>query len=311
MRIFTDIEFLEGRIPRRENFRPALLQFERECITTFLDDTVLGAFAYGSVNRSDCNPASDIDYYVVIDDPLHKMVISAASEWAMQHFNVQMQVRVFDDSLAQKGFFRIDPSFYQHLALSVEIYGHHGINPLEILGQKDMLFTDSVMQSMEHDLAALDNLYTASHSGDDARAKLAKRILEKPFHAIRRYLQHELGGVVPYRVGIGEGEKLAIPVTDTKQHILNLYEKVCSDESRLDIIRKIELLSKEYIFLLDQRLGDPKKKDGSLSLSCADARTPRHLNKLCSMHHSLVDSILSSYDAAYDFIRLNAIEMKK
>jgi hypothetical protein len=298
MRIFTDTEFMRGRIPRRENFRPALEQFEQDCVIPYLLDKVVGAFAYGSVNRSDCSPASDIDYYMVIDDHLHKRAISQAAARAMEERCVLLQTRVFDLESAQQGHFRIDTGFYQHLAISAEKHRCLGHNPLELLGQKDMLFRDSLIQSMEIYLSKLDSRFIEYHGSEEKRAELAKTIIEKPFHAVRCYLQHELGSVLP--------DNLRRTKDDTKQHLLWLYTKVCHDERMLNLIRQIDGLSKEYIVLLDQRLGEPKKtNDPNLVQKCADAKTPKHLNMLCDWHHSLVDSILSSYGAAYDFIREN------
>ena len=134
MRIFSLDDFVNNRIPGINHFREVLEEFEKGCVLPFLGKEVMGSFAYGSVNRGDCNVASDIDYFMIISDERHKERIKLAAQKAYGRF-IDIQARVVHVDHARAGLHRIDDSFRQHLEFTVQKYGHRGKNPLDILSR--------------------------------------------------------------------------------------------------------------------------------------------------------------------------------
>ncbi len=148
MRIYSKKDYVKGKIPWKEDFKAALTEFEEECVMPFLEREVFGSFAYGSINRGDCNLSSDIDYFMLISDEEHKKRIKNAALNALNRRNVYLQTRVIHLDHARNGLHRIDDSFRQHLELTVGKYGHKGENPLEILSSSEIPFKKALRTSM-------------------------------------------------------------------------------------------------------------------------------------------------------------------
>src|SRR3989338_5394839 len=133
MRIFSVDDFVAGRIPKKENFRPAIDQFEQDCVLPYIGTEVYGALLYGSANRDDFTIASDVDYLIILRDGGSEERIRNAVARASEEREVLMQTRVIPFEDAQNGLHGIDKGFYEHLERSASTYGFRGLNPLEVL----------------------------------------------------------------------------------------------------------------------------------------------------------------------------------
>ena len=280
MRIYPTEHFINASIPRQEDFKPALDEFEDFCILPFLGKEVIGSFSYGSVNRGDCNVASDIDYFILISDEGHKKRIREATSNALEERNVNVQPRVIHIDHARNGLHRIDDSFRQHLGFTVSKYGFRGENPLEILSRSPVNFKDALQISMGIYLMKLNNGYCTSPLTESEHLDFLKDIMEKPWHAMRVSIQHALGNVCP------KGDK---DFEDTKDKLISVYETLGYDKQLMQDISQIRSVSSEYIKLLDNR------RNGSITSYGADFI---YLNFLLNIEQC--------YNSAYHFIDANA-----
>lgn len=181
MKIYSISEFLDGKIPRREDLSLALKEFEQECILPYLGTKVIGSFAYGSINRDDCTLASDIDYFILVRDQSHMHTIREATHKGLSK-NVSFQTRVITQEHATLGIHGVDCSFQQHLALSVSRYGCKGENPLSFLADNHTSFQDALKNSLSGYLRRLTNGYTNHPQNELERLGFLKAIVERsPF----------------------------------------------------------------------------------------------------------------------------------
>lgn len=280
MRIYPIEHFVDARIPRQEDFKPALDEFEEECILPFLGKEVVGSFAYGSINRGDCNVASDIDYFMLISDEEHKDKIREATSNALQKSNVYIQARVIHLDHARNGLHRIDDSFRQHLGFTVSKYGHRGENPLEILSRSPVNFRDALQVSMGLYLMKLNNGFCTAPFTELDHLDFLKDIMEKPWHAMRVSIQHALGNVCP------EGDK---DFEDTKDRLIAVYETLGYDNRLMDDINQIRNVASTYVRLLEDR------RNGSITYYGANL-----------IYSDFLTRIEECYSAAYHFIDTNA-----
>ena len=279
MRIYSRGDFVRGRIPWKEDFKTALTEFEEECVIPFLGREVVGSFAYGSVNRGDCNLSSDIDYFMLISDEEHKKRIRNAALNALNRRNVYVQTRAIHVDHARNGLHRIDDSFRQHLEFTVAKYGHKGENPLEILSSSEIPFKKALQTSMGIYLMKLNNGFCSAPLSESAYLDFLKDIIEKPWHAMRVSIQSALGSVVP------QGEEFE----DTKEQLIRIYESLGYDGRLIEDIDKIREITAGYVHLLERR------KNGDIS--------PRNANRVYS---EFLKRIGGYYEAAYHFIDGNA-----
>lgn len=280
MRIYPREHFVEGRIPREADFKPALAEFEEECILPFLGKEVVGSFAYGSINRGDCNVASDIDYFMLISNEEHKERVRRATKNALQKSNVYVQARVIHIDHARNGLHRIDDSFRQHLGFTVSKYGCRGENPLEILSRSRVQFRDALQVSMGLYLMKLNNGFCTAPFSELDHLDFLKDIMEKPWHAMRVSIQHALGNVAP------EGDK---DFEDTKNRLIEVYETLGCDARLMQDINQIRSVASAYVKLLEQR------RDGRIGAENAN-----------DVYSSFLPRIEECYSAAYHFIDVNA-----
>ncbi|MEK6860100.1 MAG: hypothetical protein AABX54_04775 [Nanoarchaeota archaeon] len=280
MRIYPREHFIMGRIPREDDFKPALAEFEEDCVFPFLGREVVGSFAYGSVNRGDCNVASDIDYFMLISDERHKKKIRDASLNAFSRRDIFVQARVIHVDHARNGLHRIDDSFRQHLGFTVSKYGYRGENPLEILSRSKIPFRDALQVSMGLYLMKLNNGFCSAPFSELDYLDFLKDIMEKPWHAMRVSIQHALGNVAP------EGDR---DFEDTKEQLVRVYKSLGYDRQLLEDIEKIKVVASEYIRLLLKRRG------GVIDTQDADR-----------CYSDFLPRIEQCYDSAYHFVDANA-----
>ncbi len=281
MRIITTRDFIEGRIPKIEDFKLALEQFEQDCIIPFLGQEVVGSFAYGSVNRDDCNVASDVDYFIVISDGKHKKTIRDATEKAYKEKNVYIQTRVINQEHAEAGFHGLDKSFREHLELTVAQYSHKGKNPLEILAENNVPLKQSLKKSMAIYLMKLNNGYTSFPTSEEAYVDFLQDIMGKPFHAMRVAVQYALGTVAP------EGKEA---FHDTKEEIIRIYSGLdfVTDDLMADVT-KLRKIARNYIKLLESRQKEEIPED-----------------QLEKRYSQMLNKIMDCYPIACHFIEQNA-----
>lgn len=281
MRILTTREFEEGKIPRKEEFKPILEEFEQDCVIPFLGKEVVGSFAYGSVNRGDYNVASDIDYLMIIDNETHKKRIREANQKAYAKSCISIQTRVINVKNAQAGFHSIDPSFKQHLELSVKRYGHRGNNPLELLADNGIPFKEALRVSMSKYLSKMNNIYTNPPKSEGEYIQFLRDIMEKPFHAMRVAIQFQLGSVAPEQDHI---------FNDTKSELIRIYSGLGFDRGLMDNIEKLRRTARDYVRLLEDRQKEkiPRSEYG--------------------VYPQMLDRIEDCYSHAYHFIEQNARE---
>ena len=299
MRILTTADFIKGKIPRIEDFIPALRQFESDCVDPFLEKkVVVGSFAYGSVKRADCNVASDIDYLMIIADNSHKENIRDATQRAYKERNVYIQTRVINQKHAKLGIHTINEPFRQHLELSVAKYGHKGENPLEILKPDDLeiivsddnLFKEPLRRSMAFYITKLDNGFTTFPTSHEQYVDFLKDIMEKPFHAMRCAIQYYLQTIAPNG---------ADNFNDTKDELIKIYKTLeVSNKGLIADIDKLRATAKDYVNLLESRL--ESKQRGDIPSS-----------KLKKTYSVMLDKIMDCYPQAYHFISRNAEFMNK
>ncbi len=283
MRILTTADFMQGRIPRKEDFKQALYQFESDCVFPFLENGVVGSFAYGSVNRDDCNVASDIDYFMIVSNEKHKLRVREATKRAYEERSVHIQTRVIGLEHAISGFHGLDASFRQHLELSVKNYSHRGINPLEILADNRVSFRESLRTSMAIYLMKLNNGFTTFPTSEEQYVDFLKDIMEKPFHAMRVAIQHHLGSVAP----------VDIPdFHDTKKELIEIYSRLGMDKCLIEDIDKLKATAREYVGLLELR------QRGEMSKG-----------ELTNVYSRMLSKIESCYPEAFHFIDENAKKM--
>lgn len=279
MRIYSKIDFVEGRIPGKEDFKTALNEFEEDCILPFLRRGVVGSFPYGSVNRRDCSVSSDIDYFILISDEEHKKRIRNVALNALDKKNVYVQTRVIHIDHARNGLHRIDDSFRQHLEFTIAKYGNKGENPLEILSSSKIPFKRALQTSMGIYLMKLNNGFCSASPSESAYLDFLKDIMEKPWHAMRVSIQHALGSIVP------EGEEFE----DTKEQLIRVYKGLGYDDRLIDDIDKIRAIALQYVQLLERR------KSGDIGVKNANRAYSEFLPR-----------IEDCYNAAYHFIDGNA-----
>ena len=284
MKILTTKDFIEGKIPRIEDFIPALEQFESDCVDPFIGKEVVGSFAYGSVNRDDYNVASDIDYFMIISDENHKKKVRESTKRAYDEKNVYVQTRVINQEHAKSGFHTFDEPFRQHLELSVAKYGHKGKNPLEILALNNVPFRYSLRKSILVHLMKLNNGFTTSPTSEEEYVDFLKDIMEKPFHAMRCAIQYALGTVAPNG---------AENFHDTKEELIRTYNTLGFDGDLTADIGKLISTAKDYVRLLGSRQrGDIPQ------------------NELKGTYSVMLDRIMICYPESYHFICENAKFMK-
>ena len=283
MKILTLQEFVENKIPKKEDFKTALNQFESDCVLPFLGKEVIGAFAYGSVNRDDCSLSSDIDYFMIITNNNHQIRIREATKRAFEERNISIQTRVNNKKFAVEGFHGLDLSFLEHLGLSVEKYGHKGMNPLEVIASNDVLLKNALRASISNYLTKLNNGYNNYPTSEHEYVTFLKAILEKPFHAMRVGIQYEFGTVAP------DGKE---DFHDTKDALIKVYSRI--DKEGLEHIKKLKILSGKYNHLLEQR------QNGKIPPS-----------ELESRYDNMLTEIMWHYPVAYRFIERNAERMMK
>ncbi len=279
MRILSLDDFIEGKIPRKEDFRLALQKFEQECILPFLGKEVLGSFAYGSVNRGDCNLASDIDYFIIISDEKHKDKIKIASEIAHETWHIGIETRVIHADHAKVGLHRIDDSFRQHLEFTVAKYGYRGVNPVDVLSKSTIPLRKGLVTSMGIYLMKLNNGYCKTFSSEAERLEFLRDILEKPWHAMRVAIQHRFGSVVSPNENF----------EDTKEQLMRIYQSLGYNSALISDIEEIKSASIEYIALLKAR------QKGIITK-----------NKIKPLYNQTLERIEGCYKNSYHFIDANA-----
>ncbi|MDP7180605.1 MAG: hypothetical protein QF824_05020 [Candidatus Woesearchaeota archaeon] len=286
MRIFTLQDFIEGNIPRPEDFSAALEQFELDCVTPFLGDEVLGAIAYGSVNTGDCNVASDIDYLMITTDDSHNEIVREATRRALEERHVSIQTRVINEKNAMAGIHTINESFKEHLALSVDQYGHRGdVNPLDVLDNNKVPFRRAARETINFYLGHLTNFGTNAHTSEEEYVRMLKYVMELPYHAMGVAIQHDRGPISPG----GETE-----CVDTKPELMREYERLEYDPSLMEDLRVIGATRRDYINLLERRqMGDVS--EGSM----------------VSEYSDMLDRVSGCYQNARHFIQENARLMVK
>ena len=279
MRILTLEDFFQDRIPRKEGFRPVLTDFENDCVIPFLGKEVVGGFPYGSVNRGDCNLASDIDYFIIISDERHKERIRIATRRAYNTRYIDVQPRVVHVDHARAGLHRIDDSFRQHLEFTVGKYGYRGRNPLDVLSKSNIPFRKGLLTSMGIYLMKLNNGYCKAFCFEVEKLEFLRDIMEKPRHAMRVAIQHALGSVVR------PGEDFE----DTKKQLMRIYASLGYDKDLISDIDEIKSVTTEYIALLEER---------------QRGKVPK--SKMDSLYNQMLNRIEGCYREAYHFIDENA-----
>ena len=284
MRILTTADFIKGKIPKIEDFKPALRQFELDCVDSFIGKEVVGSFAYGSVNRDDCNVASDIDYLIIIADESHKTKVRDATKRAYDERNIYIQTRAINQEHAKSGVHTFDEPFRQHLELSVAKYGHKGKNPLEILASDNIPFKEALRRSMAFYMMKLTDGFITYQLSEEKHIRFLKDILEKPFHAIRVAIQYSLGTVAPNG---------ADNFSDTKDELIRIYDTLGFDGDLMADINKLRATAKDYVRVLESRQrGDIPQ------------------NKLKGTYSGMLGRIMNCYHEAFHFIDENAKFMK-
>ena len=278
MRIFSLDDFVNNRIPGINHFREVLEEFEKGCVLPFLGKEVMGSFAYGSVNRGDCNVASDIDYFMIISDERHKERIKLAAQKAYGRF-IDIQARVVHVDHARAGLHRIDDSFRQHLEFTVQKYGHRGKNPLDILSRGNVPLRRGLLNSMGIYLMKLNNGYCKAHTSESESLEFLRDIMEKLWHAMRVAVQHALGSVVR------PGEDFE----DTKEQLIRIFQTFRYSPDLMSDIDKIKNTAIEYTTLLKARQKGLVPKD-----------------RMFSLYNEMLKRIEGCYESAYHFIDKNS-----
>jgi predicted nucleotidyltransferase len=286
MRIFSENDYVEKKIPRKEDFKPTLVEFESVCIDPFLGNKVLGSFTYGSINRGDVSVASDIDELIIISDEDHRKVIQKAAQKAYDERHIEIQTRVIHVDHAVSGMHSVDDSFREHLGMSVQRYGFKGENPLKLLSKREIPFERSLRESMARYLMRMGNMVSQVMGSEEERIRSLKSILEKPFHAMRVAIQFEYGTVAPD--GIEDLE-------DTKDELVRIYEDMDIDGEVRDKciwdINQIRGTAGRYVDLLEVRVDEGDRWSKSESIG---------------RYQQMLKEIEDCYSIAYHFIDQNA-----
>lgn len=277
MRIFSIDDFVEGRIPKKEDFRPAIDEFEQACVLPYLGTEVYGALLYGSANRDDFTLASDIDYLMVVQTKHIEEKIRTAAAHALQQRNVLIQVRVIPFEDAQNGLHGIDKGFYEHLKRSADRYRFRGAHPLEVLAEDGIERNQALRMTSVRYSKKLRNRYVNPHASDSEYLEFLKIILEKPWHSLRAALQ--------YKEVLGKG--------DSKTELLDAYEKAGFPKQLTEDIMFLREVGREYVALLDRRQTEQRDTD--------------HWRKA---YHNICDVIEEAYGTAISFIDGNKRLMK-
>jgi hypothetical protein len=285
MIIYSTLEVVDKKFPKEEDFRPGLELFERECILPFVGREVYGAFAYGSINRDDFNIASDIDYCVVITDIKHKKKIRKATEKAMKEKNVSLQVNPIEKHLAENGLHMLESGFQQHLEFTAKKYSYHGKNPLEVMANNGVDFKTSLRHAVGVYLSRLNRGYCNYTESDAERLKFFRDIMEKPWHAMRTYIQFHLGTCAPD--GIEN-------YSDTKSSLLKTYRTFDPRPELLEDIEMLRSTGRSYLRVLEEA----RNAENEDSIETAQK------------YNKILDSIFNCYWRAFHFIEQNALLMK-
>ncbi len=243
MRIFSIDDFVKDRLPRREDFRLAIDQFEAECVLPYLGTKVYGTLLYGSANRDDFSIASDVDYLMVVFTSEMYEIVRNATKKAFDEKNILISARVVTLTDAQEGMHAVDKDFLGHLRPSAERYKWKGNNPLDVLADDGISLLQATRLTVNRYSKRLVMGYTSPTGSEAEYLDFLKSILEKPWHTMRAMLQYK-------------GITLE---NDSKSELVRQYKELGMDARIVEDIIFIQNLGRKYLDHLKMRQQQEKE----------------------------------------------------
>ncbi|HLC66734.1 MAG TPA: nucleotidyltransferase domain-containing protein [Candidatus Nanoarchaeia archaeon] len=239
---------MQGRIPDVADFAAAMADFD-EVLCDLLPEPVIGAIRYGSTVRSDWSLASDIDYFVVIADLSAESPIAEAVQRAWKEYAVTLEVRVLTMEMAQSGRHGVDGPFAAHLASITQF--SIGENPVQYIAPTGRDWHEECKLTLERYLRKLTNDQTLLCATEVDDARIIKRILDKPVHAMRVMVQFDRGVgtalssraeiVAAYReTSFGSLAALLLPLEKARQQYLQLLQERTDNPAELERYREVQ-----------------------------------------------------------------------
>lgn len=253
MKVLTESKYQADEIPRNENFPKAIEDFEKGCLLNRhgkIHEGVYGFLRYGSTARGEFNPASDVDYFVVLRDPKHIWEVRKASQDIEQGFHIQIDKRCLTLENAQKANHAVQLNFRNHLLLARELYGFAGEDPVEVLELQSRKLRPAIRQTLGHYLDTLSKRYT-DDVDETAHAKLLETVLNKPIYCMREMIQFSLKGPIK-----SDGE-----LVDDFESVRDLFFDCYNNRNLLREIMDIKMLRDKYVHLLEERIGQEMNDD--------------------------------------------------
>jgi len=246
VKVYTDSEFRAGKIPKKEDFSEALEEFEKKCVFDRhrkVREEIYGGFVYGSMARDEVNPASDIDYFLVVNEPQHLWEIKKSTKAVYAHYNILVQKRALTLEEAQKGQHALQINFFNHLLMAKDKYGYHGQDPIGVLKLNNKKVRKAVRETLCHYLDRLTTGYV-SDVDEKSHAQLLEAILNKPIYCIQEMIQFSLKGPVQK-----DGQ-----MVDDFEGVRDLFFEQYGKRNLLLKIMQIHDLRKKYKGVLEERL---------------------------------------------------------
>ena len=193
MRVFATRDFVDGKIPRKENFPMALERFEEACVHPYIDSLLVSAFPYGSFSSP--NVTSDLDYLLITKDTsLHDCIRSCASS-IYNEFHIPVQFNVWEEACLRGGVHTIDLSFQEHLRHSVQKHGYHGEHPFDIISSNGVSLHDSICQSVASYHKRMTDRFLESGFSKSYEMRYLRNSLQNSFHVMRVMVQYFEGSL--------------------------------------------------------------------------------------------------------------------
>ena len=244
MSVLTSQEYIGGKIPRLSDFEVAL-----GSIISFYGshkEDISFMMPYGSVVRKDHNIASDVDVLFISNSKeTHKAFAKYIRDVTFPRTSVEIEVNPFHESLSQKGFHTLIPSFKQHLSIvRRNLNTSYGIDVLE-LGKKNS--PEEVSKAAKEDLVYRISKFSKRYfyTTDKDRSKLLKQCLQEPYHILRAYLQYT-------DPTLFESES----IDDSKKFLLATYNSRVNNIQDSEFFSRVAELKANYLQMLTDRTKD-------------------------------------------------------
>ncbi len=264
-KVFTWKEVVRKRVPQPDDFVLTIDNLRKAFVP---EESIIGAIAFGSAVRGDCNLRSDIDCFVLYDHAReHEAFGVIQSVTAMANLRrVPLTCVPCDTLVSATHMHHIGSSLREHLEVSGRAGGLLKGDPLRHIASVRP-HEEEVEEYLRFKLYGIQEAFGESQTfSEEKLASYLKKLLEAPMHVARKVLAHR---------GLLEG--------DSKAEVCIFYRKM--DYALSDHLERLVSLDALYTEELREQLRCPHEKG----------------------YRMMLQKILSNSEDVLSFVRANSM----